>query len=63
MDGLRIVIERETGGPWLLSVDGMLKFGPEFLRESNIADVKAEAIAHVDRVLLNLRVAVGDVTR
>ena len=63
IDGLCIVLQRDPTGPWRLSVDGKLKFGPEFLKESHIADAKAEALVRVDAVLLDLRIAIGDVAR
>jgi hypothetical protein len=64
MDGLRVIVERAPESKiWFVAVDGALKLGPEVLREPHIADAKAEALVRVDRLLLDLRVAIGDVMR
>ena len=64
MAGLRVIVERAPEDRvWFVAVDGLLKFKPKQLQESLIANAKAEALAYVDEVLLDLRVAVGDVMR
>ncbi len=63
IDGLRVIVER-VSKVWFVTVDGgMLAFGPEALGSSGISDAKAEALERVDRLLLNLRIAIGDVMR
>ena len=62
-DSLDITVRRGDSGAWSLSVGGMVKFGPEPLIEVSIAHAKHEALERVDRVLLDLRVAIGDVAR